>query len=113
MANLSFSFNGMQRSFYNVTLPDNSVIQVKMPKKSTFSKLQALSNMKDNENSNIDDIIDTFGGVVAEILSNNLNNKKFTVEDVTDKYGFDIEEMEKFISEYYQKFVGSIAENPN
>lgn len=86
-------------------------LQVKMPKKSTFSKVTALQAMKDDENTTVDDVMDTFGGIVAECLSNNLNGETISTAEITADY--DIEEMKAFITEYYDKFVGSLQTNPN
>ena len=41
MANLSFNFNKIKRTFFNVTLKDGTALQVKMPTKNTFGKVQA------------------------------------------------------------------------
>ena len=43
MANLSFNFNKIKRTFFNVTLKDGQEIQVKMPTKNTFEKVKALT----------------------------------------------------------------------
>ena len=45
MANLSFDFNKVKRSFMTVTLKDNRKLIVKMPMKKTFEKLSALQEM--------------------------------------------------------------------
>lgn len=109
MANVSFDFNKIKRSFFNVTLKDNRKLQVKMPKKKTFEKLQALQNTDENE-IEIDDIMDTFGALCAETLSNNLNNEEVTVAYMIENY--DIEEMTEFIKTFYA-FVGGVADDPN
>ena len=109
MANVSFDFNKIQRSFFNVTLKDGRILQVKMPKKKTFEKLQALQNM-DEDAVGIDDIVDTFGGLCAETLSHNLNDEKVTAEYMVENY--DLEEMTEFIKQFYV-FVGGVADNPN
>lgn len=109
MANISFDFNKIKRSFFNVTLKDKRKLQVKMPTKKTFEKLQALQNMKEDE-VEIDDMMDTFGALCAETLSHNLNNEEVTVAYMVDNY--DIEEMTEFIKTFYA-FVGGVAEDPN
>lgn len=111
MANLSFNFNKINRTFFNVTLKDGRKLQVKMPKKSTFGKVSALQAMQDDENATAEDVMDTFAGILAECLSNNLSGERVTAEEIAEDY--DIEEMKGFISEYYEKFVGSIQQNPN
>lgn len=109
MANVSFDFNKISRSFFNVTLKDGRKLQVKMPKKKTFEKLQALQNMDQNA-VEIDDLLDTFGALCAETLSHNLNGETVTAEYMTENY--DIEEMTEFIKTFYV-FVGNITNDPN
>ena len=46
MANLSFDFNKIKRTFFNVTLKDGTALQVKMPKKKTFGKVKALRTLQ-------------------------------------------------------------------
>lgn len=111
MANLSFDFNKIKRTFFNVKLKDGTALQVKMPTKNTFGKVQALNALRENENANVDDVIDTMAGVMADCLSNNLNGVKVSAEQVSEEY--DIEEMTAFIEEYYEKFVGGLQNNPN
>ena len=111
MANLSFNFNKIKRSFFNVTLKDGKQIQVKMPTKNTFEKVRALSALQQDENADVDDVIDTMAGVMADCLNNNLNDFKINQEEIAAEY--DIEEMTAFIADYYEKFVGGIQNNPN
>ena len=110
MANLSFDFNKIKRTFFNVTLKDGTALQVKMPKKKTFGKVQALRTLQEDENADIGDVMDTMAGVMADCLSNNLNGVKVEPEQLEN---YDIEEMTAFIEEYYEKFVGEIQNNPN
>ena len=110
MANLSFDFNKIKRTFFNVTLKDGTALQVKMPKKKTFGKVKALRTLQEDENADIDDVMDTMAGVMADCLSNNLNGIKVEPEQLEN---YDIEEMTAFIEEYYEKFVGEIQNNPN
>ena len=110
MANLSFDFNKIKRTFFNVTLKDGTALQVKMPKKKTFGKVKALRTLQEDENADIDDVMDTMAGVMADCLSNNLNGVKVEPEQLEN---YDIEEMTAFIEEYYEKFVGGIQSNPN
>ena len=110
MANLSFDFNKIKRTFFNVTLKDGTALQVKMPKKKTFGKVKALRTLQEDENADIDDVMDTMAGVMADCLSNNLNGVKVEREQLEN---YDIEEMTAFIEEYYEKFVGEIQNNPN
>lgn len=110
MANLSFDFNKIKRTFFNITLKDGTALQVKMPKKKTFGKVKALRTLQEDENADIDDVMDTMAGVMADCLSNNLNGVKVEPEQLEN---YDIEEMTAFIEEYYEKFVGEIQNNPN
>lgn len=109
MANVSFDFNKIKRSFFNVTLKDGRKLQVKMPMKKTFDKLSALQNLDQNE-VEIDDVVDTFGALCAETLSHNLNQETVTTEYMVDNY--DIEEMTEFIKQFYV-FVGGVTDDPN
>ena len=110
MANLSFDFNKIKRTFFNVTLKDGTALQVKMPKKKTFCMFMWLRSLLVDENADIDDVMDTMAGVMADCLSNNLNGVKVEPEQLEN---YDIEEMTAFIEEYYEKFVGEIQNNPN
>lgn len=110
MANISFDFNKIKRSFFTVTLKDGRKIQVKMPMKKTFDKLSALQGLENQENVEIDDVLDTFGALCAETLSHNLNKEKVTAEYMTENY--DIEEMTEFIKQFYV-FVGGVTDDPN
>ena len=109
MANVSFDFNKINRSFFNVTLKDGRKLQVKMPMKKTFEKLQALQNLNEDE-VGIEDLLDTFGALCAETLTHNLNNEVVTREYMVENY--DIEEMTEFIKTFYV-FVGNVTNDPN
>ena len=109
MANVSFDFNKINRSIFNVSLKDGRKLQVKMPMKKTFEKLQALQNLNEDE-VGIEDLLDTFGALCAETLTHNLNNEVVTREYMVENY--DIEEMTEFIKTFYV-FVGNVANDPN
>lgn len=111
MADLSFNFNKITRTFFNVTMKDGTALQVKMPTKNTFGKVQALSGLQQDENASIEDVFDTMAAVMADCLSNNLNGVKISAGQIADEY--DIEDMTLFIADYYEKFVGGIQNNPN
>lgn len=111
MANISFNFNKIKRTFFNVTLKDGTVLQVKMPTKNTFGKIQELNRLQQDKNADVDDVIDTMAGIMADCLSNNLNGIKVSEDQVAEEY--DVEEMTAFIAEYYGKFVGTLQNNPN
>lgn len=109
MANLSFDFNKIKRTFFNVTLKDGRKLVVKMPMKKTFEKISSLQEVDENEMS-MDDALDTLGGLCAEILSNNMTSEKVDTKYMTDNY--DIEEMQLFIESYYN-FAAGVKDNPN
>ena len=109
MANVSFDFNKINRSIFNVSLKDGRKLQVKMPMKKTFEKLQALQDLNEDE-VGIDDLLDTFGALCAETLSHNLNEEVVTRDYMVENY--DIEEMTEFIKTFYV-FVGNVTNDPN
>lgn len=109
MANLSFDFNKIKRTFFNVTLKDGRKLVVKMPMKKTFEKISSLQEVDENEMS-MDDALDTLGGLCAEILSNNMTSERVDTAYMTDNY--DIEEMQLFIESYYN-FAAGVKDNPN
>lgn len=111
MGNMSFNFNKLQNSFFNVTLKNGDNLLVKMPMKKTMSKIQALQDMEGNEDISVQAVVDTLAGAVAEILSNNMTGKKVSAKEIADEY--DLEEMKLFLADFYQKFVGKLDENPN
>ena len=110
MGNYSFDFNKIKRSFMNVTLKDGRKLQVKMPMKRTFEKITALQNM-DEENVAVDEAFDTIAELTAEIISHNLKNERVTAQEIADNY--DLEEMQGFITEYYNFTSGGTMNNPN
>lgn len=109
MANLSFDFNKMKRSFMTVTLKDNRRLIVKMPMKKTFEKITALQEM-DIDSMSAEDAMDTLGGICAELLSHNMTGERVTAQEITDNY--DTEEMEALI-DAYMEFAGGVKKNPN
>jgi len=62
------------------------------------------------ENTTVNDVMDTLGGVVAEFLSNNMNGERITADEITEDY--DIEEMHELI-EQYVAFTRSMSRDPN
>lgn len=111
MANLSFDFNKIPRTFFNVKLKDGTALQVKMPTVKTFSKVQALTQLQADDTSSVADVMETMAGVMADCLNNNMNGVKVDGKQIAKDY--DLEEMTAFIMDYYEKFVGGIADNPN
>lgn len=111
MANLSFNFNKIKRSFYNVELKDGQKLQVKMPTKGTFERLQTLQDMQADEGASVNDVMDTMAGAMCDVLNNNMNGVRIKATDIAEQY--DLEEMTLFIAEFCEKFIGSIQNNPN
>lgn len=109
MANMTFDFNKVKRSFMTVTLKDGRKLIVKMPMKKTFEKMAAMQEV-DVDSMSIDDAMDTLGGLCAEILSNNMTGERVTAKEITDDY--DTEEMEALI-DAYMEFATGVKENPN
>lgn len=109
MANMTFNFNKVKRSFMTVTLKNKRKLIIKMPTKKTFEKMSALQEV-DADAMTFDDAMDTLGGLCAEILSHNMTGERVTEKEITDNY--DIEEMEALI-DAYMEFVGGVKNNPN
>ena len=109
MANLSFDFNKVKRSFMTVTLKDNRKLIVKMPMKKSFEKLSARQG-RDRVCMTAGDALGRLGGVCAEILSHNMTGERVTTKEITDDY--DTEEMEALI-DAYMEFAGGVKNNPN
>ena len=110
MANKSFNFGKMKRRFYTTTLKDGKVVIVNMPKKSTFEKMQEISDL-DEEEVDGKEVYKTMLSLMAEILSNNKNGERITAEYLESEE-YDIEEIVAYINDYGD-FVNSIKNNPN
>ena len=110
MANKSINFGKMKRSFYTTTLKDGKVVIVNMPKKSTFEKMQEISDL-DEEEVDGKEVYKTMLSLMAEILSNNKNGERITAEYLESEE-YDIEEIVAYINDYGD-FVNSIKNNPN
>lgn len=110
MANKSLNFGKMKRSFYTTTLKDGKVVIVNMPKKSTFEKMQEISDL-DEEEVDGKEVYKTMLSLMAEILSNNKNGERITAEYLENEE-YDIEEIVAYINDYGD-FVNSIKNNPN
>lgn len=100
----------MKRSFYTTTLKDGKVVIVNMPKKSTFEKMQEISDL-DEEEVDGKEVYKTMLSLMAEILSNNKNGERITAEYLENEE-YDIEEIVAYINDYGD-FVNSIKNNPN
>lgn len=99
-----------KRSFYTTTLKDGKVVIVNMPKKSTFEKMQEISDL-DEEEVDGKEVYKTMLSLMAEILSNNKNGERITAEYLESEE-YDIEEIVAYINDYGD-FVNSIKNNPN
>ena len=81
-----------------------------MPKKSTFEKMQDISDL-DEEEVDGKEVYKTMLSLMAEILSNNKNGERITAEYLESEE-YDIEEIVAYINDYGD-FVNSIKNNPN
>lgn len=81
-----------------------------MPKKSTFEKMQEISEL-DEEEVDGKEVYKTMLSLMAEILSNNKNGERITAEYLESEE-YDIEEIVAYINDYGD-FVNSIKNNPN
>lgn len=106
MANKSFSFNKIERSFFAAELKDNKKVLIKMPQKKTFEKMNAFNSAT----TDIEDTIGALYGLCADIMSNNKTGRSITA-DYLEK-NFDFEEMMIFIEEYTD-FVSGVKKDPN
>lgn len=116
MANMSFNFNKINRSFMTVKLKDSEdgyegkVLVVKMPKKATFEKITAATDadMKEMTSS---DAFDTMAAIMAEVLSNNMQGERISAEYIAENY--DIEEISAFVDCFMDFVNGNTKGNPN
>ena len=81
-----------------------------MPKKSTFEKMQEISDL-DEEEIDGKEVYKTMLSLMAKILSNNKNGERITAEYLESEE-YDIEEIVAYINDYGD-FVNSIKNNPN
>ena len=115
MANISFNFNKISRSHMNVRLKDGEngeegkLLIVKMPKKSTFEKITAITGA-DIDGMSAGDAFDTMAAIMAEVLSNNLTCERIQADYIAENY--DIEEITEFI-DVYMAFVNGAKANPS
>ena len=109
MGSMSFDFNKIKRTFMTVKLKDGRKLIVKQPMKKTFEKITAVQDV-DESKIGIDEAMDIFGGLCAEILSNNMKDEKVSVDYMTGNY--DIEEMKVFV-EQFMEFVSGLGNDPN
>lgn len=110
MANKSFDFGKLKRSFYPTKLKDGKTLVVEMPKKRTFEKMQIINDI-DTDEAKSGEVYDEMLGLLAEILSNNRGKDVITAEYL-EQEEYDIEEIIAYINDYAD-FVNSIKNNPN
>lgn len=107
----SFDFNKIERKTINVTLPDGTLLLVRMPQKRVWEKFKTFQNM-DQEDTDVSEFFDTLDNIIAEILSENKQGKKITKEYVATCEELDFEAKMAFLEEYMD-FVSSTEKDPN
>ena len=98
MANKSFDFGKLKRSFYPTKLKDGKTLVVEMPKKRTFEKMQIINDI-DTDEAKSGEVYDEMLGLLAEILSNNRGKEVITAEYL-EQEEYDIEEIIAYINDY-------------
>ena len=78
MANKSFDFGKLKRSFYPTKLKDGKTLVVEMPKKRTFEKMQIINDI-DTDEAKSGEVYDEMLELLAEILSNNRGKEVVTL----------------------------------
>ena len=109
--NLSFNFNTLPKKYFNTTLKDGTTLLLEMPKLKTFKKIGELQKMQADEDQDVEYVMSVLADVMAECLSTNKQGIKVNADQVAEDY--DVAEITAFIADYYEKFVGSIQNNPN
>ena len=109
MANRSFDFGKVKKSFYNTKLKDGTVLLINMPMKKTFDKITKIEELQEDDNASM--VYDTMLDLMSEILSNNKQKKRITKEYL-EKENYDLEEIIAYIGDY-TRFVETINHNPN
>lgn len=109
--NLTFNFNTLQKAYLLTELKDGQKVHLAMPKLNTFKKIAALQKMKADDEQDVEEVMYTLAGIMADCLTNNIEGVKVRADQVANDY--DIGEIMTFIAEYYEKFVGGIKNNPN
>lgn len=110
MANKSFSFGKLQRSFYTTELKDGKTLVVNMPEKRVFERMQTIQDFEEDEIKS-GAAYEAMLELVAEILSNNKNRERITAEYLENE-DYNIEELVEFIQDY-AGFVNQLKKNPN
>lgn len=110
MANKSFDFNKVKRSYFPTTLKDGTKLQVKMPAKKTFEKLLALDISEASSKEEAVEVISALDTMCAELLSNNVAGHDVDADYMNDNYDF--EEKMLFL-DAYMDFVNDAKNDPN
>lgn len=109
MANRSFDFGKVKKSFYNTKLKDGTILLVNMPMKKTFEKITKIDELQEDDNATL--VYDAMLELMAEILSNNKQKKNITTEYLENE-NYNLEEIIAYIGDY-ARFVETIKNNPN
>lgn len=103
----ALNFKNAKKTFWNVTLPDGTVLLVSTPTKRIFDELLALQNGKIGSD---EDAIDALYRVCALVLSRNKAGKEITEDYLAET--FDIEDIILLFNGYVQ-FVQEIKNAKN
>ena len=106
MANRSFDFGKIKKSFFTTRLRDGRVLAVNMPKKRVLEMIIGTGESEENETEFDKQVFE----LMAEVLSNNKNGKRITAEEV--KNNFDLEDIVEYLKGYVD-FVSTLNVNPN
>ena len=98
-----------EKKFLSVKLIDGRTMFLAAPKKSLYTRLDALKDDLESE-QDADLLYDTIVQLAADILSTNKAGTKFSAAEVDDM--MDIEDMSLLIFEY-TKYAGGLTGNPN
>lgn len=103
------NFNNVKKRFMNITMRDDKVFLVCMPKKKIFEKFLALQKeLKDKEPEG--SLIDDMYSLTVDILANNKLGREVTAEYVAQT--FDVEDIQ-ILFNAYMEFVGQANNDPN
>lgn len=107
----SFDFNKIPRKTINVTLPDGTLLIIRMPQKRVWEKFKDFQKM-DQDSTDVDLFFDALDGIIAEILSENKQGKKITKAYVAESEELDFEAKMAFLDDYMD-FVTNTKNDPN
>lgn len=107
--NAALDYTKQKKKFLTVTLIDETVVFLGVPKKALFDKLMSVER-KVKESADFEELYGEMTELSAAILSNNKTGKEFTADKVNEI--MDIEDMALLVSEY-SKFAGTAVNSPN